>query len=150
MLLCEARGGRHAGRVTARRSRPHGSWLSIAIAVALAAGACRRAEPPGPDVHLTWTLDPTPPRVGRATLTLTLRGDAGAPEAAATVRIEGHMSHPGMPPILAVAAERAPGVYGASFDLPMAGDWILLVRGVLSDGRRVERRIDLPGVRPAT
>ena len=45
--------------------------------------------------------------VGPATLTITLRGPAGSAVRAATVRLEGHMSHPGMAPVLADARPSA-------------------------------------------
>jgi hypothetical protein len=56
------------------------------------------------------------------------------------------MNHAGMVPSLANATEVAPGRYGASLDLTMAGDWFVLVRADLPDGRTLEHRTDLPGV----
>ena len=133
---------------------------AVALALALATGACGRpSRSATADFDLTWTIDPQPARVGPATLVITLREsgrdrgrdrDRGELVSGATVRIEGHMSHPGMAPVLTRAAERAPGVYGAPIDLTMAGDWILLVSAETPDGRRLERRIDLGRVRPAS
>jgi hypothetical protein len=31
----------------------------------------------------------------------------------------------------------------------MGGDWMILVSGELADGRRVDHRVDVPGVRAA-
>jgi hypothetical protein len=59
------------------------------------------------------------------------------------------MSHPGMAPVLADAAERAPGIYKVPFEFTMQGDWVLLVSAVLHDATRVERRIDVANVRPS-
>jgi hypothetical protein len=56
------------------------------------------------------------------------------------------MSHPGMAPFLATATERGKGVYQVALRFTMAGDWIVLVRGSLSNGDKVEYRIDVPGV----
>ena len=59
------------------------------------------------------------------------------------------MSHAGMAPVLASATERAPGVYAMPFAFTMRGDWALLVSVILTDGSRLERRIDVANVRPA-
>jgi hypothetical protein len=79
-------------------------------------------------------------------LTLTL-GEPHAAAAGTRVRVVGHMTHPGMQPIEAEATRRGPGVYVADVKFTMAGDWVLLVTLELADGRRIERRIDVPGVR---
>jgi hypothetical protein len=128
--------------------------LPIALAGALAIPAAlttncgrRAASGAAADIDITWTLSRR--TVGPATLTLTLRDAAGAGVPGATVRVEGHMTHPGMTPILTTAADRAGGVYQADVEFTMAGDWVLLVTAALPDGRRVERRIDVANVRPA-
>ncbi|HUR35433.1 MAG TPA: FixH family protein [Vicinamibacterales bacterium] len=86
--------------------------------------------------------------VGPAALTVTLRHPSRDPVRGATVRLEGHMSHAGMAPVLADATESAPGVYDLRFAFTMQGDWVLLVSAALPDGARVERRIDVARVRP--
>ncbi len=96
---------------------------------------------------LSWTLAPTSPAVGPATLTVTLRDPAGTAVTGARVRLEGHMSHPGMTPVITDATERTSGVYIALFTFTMPGDWVLLVSAVLPNGGRVEQRIDVPNVR---
>jgi hypothetical protein len=53
------------------------------------------------------------------------------------------MSHPGMAPAIASATEREDGAYEAELQFTMPGDWTLLITGTLSNGRRVEHRIDL-------
>jgi hypothetical protein len=58
------------------------------------------------------------------------------------------MTHPGMPPVTASAHETDPGVYVATIEFSMAGDWVVLVSAVPAGGRRTEHRIDVPGVRP--
>jgi hypothetical protein len=56
------------------------------------------------------------------------------------------MSHAGMVPVLALARETTPGRYQAELELTMVGDWFMLVRADLPDGRSMERKIDVPGV----
>jgi hypothetical protein len=59
------------------------------------------------------------------------------------------MSHPGMQPVFADVYEVGRGRYRAPLHFTMAGDWVLLVSGRLPDGRSVERRIEVAGVRPS-
>ena len=120
----------------------------LLLALAIAGAGCRPRSPE-PRLDVTWTLGPQPPVVGPAALTVTVRDPSGRPVANARVRIEAQMSHPGMAPVLADAAERAPGIYEASFAYTMQGDWVLLVSIALPGGGRAERRIDVGHVRPA-
>jgi hypothetical protein len=101
------------------------------------------------EVDVTWSTAPSPAVSGSATLADFVLRDAGGPVRGATLSIEGHMTHPGMSPVLAVAEEQPDGVYRARLEFPMAGEWVVLVRGSLPDGRRVNRRIDIGHVRPA-
>jgi YtkA-like len=124
-------------------------WASGLVLVALCAGAftgaCHRPAA-GRGVNIEWTLTPTPAAVGKAHLTLRVIDD-GRPVRGARLRVEGHMSHPGMAPSIASAVEGADGLYVADLQFTMPGDWILLVSGTLPNGAAVERRIDVPGVR---
>ena len=65
------------------------------------------------------------------------------------MRLEAHMSHPGMAPIVADGREQNPGVYDLPFTFTMQGDWALLVSVQLPGGERLARRIDVANVRPA-
>lgn len=132
-----------------RRSRRPVRLTAIALVLGIAAtlAGCRPAAP-ADALDLAWTLEPSTPAVGSSTLTLRLRDAAGGMLPGARVRVEGHMTHPGMRPVLATAAERAPGVYHVPFSFTMAGDWVLVIVAILPDGRRVERRIDVPNVAP--
>jgi hypothetical protein len=124
--------------------------LAIAAAGAAATIGCGQRARSETTVDVAWTLSRR--EVGPATLTMTLRDASGTPVQGAIVRVEGHMTHPGMAPIQATAtaaADRAGGVYHANLVFTMAGDWVLLVSAVLPDGRRVERRLDIGTVRPA-
>ena len=135
------------------RRLTRGAWRAApGVVIVLAAGCtggCTRAGEVPPPVEVAWTLSPSSPAVGPAILTITLRGPAGDAVSGATVRLEGHMSHPGMAPVVADAQERRPGVYDVGFAFTMAGDWVLLVSAALPEAGRVERRIDVANVRPA-
>jgi hypothetical protein len=52
-----------------------------------------------------------------------------------------------MTPTFADATEVGPGEYRADLELTMGGDWFVLVAAELADGKQVEEKIDLPGVR---
>jgi hypothetical protein len=56
------------------------------------------------------------------------------------------MNHAGMVPEFAQAREMAPGRYQGDLEFTMGGDWFILVRAKLPDGRALERKIDVPGV----
>lgn len=130
----------------ARPRRPR-AWLALTLGLGLAVGlppGCRRPE--ASEVDVRWTLRPERPAVGPATLTITI-GETHAAAGGTEVRVVGHMTHPGMTPVVATTTRRGHGVYDAHVDLNMAGDWVLLVTVQLADGRRVERRVDVPGVR---
>jgi hypothetical protein len=51
-----------------------------------------------------------------------------------------------MRPVFAEAQEPEPGRYRTELEFTMAGDWVVLVRLDLPDGRRIERQFDVKGV----
>lgn len=138
-------------RAARRQPRPRDvTRLAAARVVAVLAAGLTTAscgERAKSAITLSWTLTPTAPAVGPATLTVTLRDPTGTAVTGARVRLEGHMSHPGMTPVIADAPERTAGIYVAPFNFSMPGDWVLLVSAVLPDGGRVEERIDVARVR---
>jgi hypothetical protein len=78
-----------------------------------------------------------------------MRDKTGEPVRGARLRLEGHMSHPGMAPVTAAVTERGEGVYEAGFRFSMAGDWILVVTGDVPGVGRLTRQIEVAGVRPS-
>jgi YtkA-like protein len=111
---------------------------------------CHPADP-ADAIHVSWTLEPSPPVMGMPIVArLTLRDAEQKPIAGAHLRLEGLMSHPGMAPVTAVVTERGNGDYDASLQFTMAGDWILLVTGELPGGMPIKRQIEINGVRPAS
>jgi hypothetical protein len=111
--------------------------------------ACRPRSEPRRNLQVEWSVAPAPARVGRAALAVTLRDADGHPAIGAILRVEAQMSHPGMAPDSAALEELGGGRYDAIVQFTMPGDWILLIRGSLSNGTAVEHRIDVPRVRPA-
>jgi YtkA-like protein len=104
----------------------------------------------GPDVTVTWNLDPPRPLAEAEVLVrLTLRDADGAPVSGAKLRCDAQMSHPGMAPIVGALIERGQGIYETRLRLSMPGDWVLVASGELPDGRRVTSSSRVPGVQPA-
>jgi len=121
--------------------------LTFVFCGCLVLPGCRRATENDTDLILAHQISPDPPKVGSATVTLTLTDKTGAPVKGAKVVLEGNMSHPGMAPVLSEAHETDSGQYRASLDLKMSGDWVITVRMTLADGRAVTREFDVSRVR---
>jgi hypothetical protein len=90
------------------------------------------------DVRVTWTIEPSPAITESETLVrFALDHADGTPAAGARLRVEAHMSHPGMAPATADVVERANGFYETRLHLSMAGDWVVVISGELASGQRV-------------
>jgi hypothetical protein len=122
--------------------------LGFVFCACLALLGCRRPVENDPGLILTHQISPAPPKVGPATVALTLADKAGAPLRGAKVVLEGNMSHPGMAPVLSDAHETEAGQYRGPIDFKMSGDWVITVRITLPDGRAVAREFKVTGVRP--
>ena len=125
-----------------------GMSLSIILVVALVTAiGCRRdpQAPAGAEIELVFS--PSPPAVGPAEVTVKLTDAAGEPLKGAKVELEGNMNHAGMKPSFATLAEAAPGRYTGTIHFTMGGDWFVLVTAKTTEGRSIERKIDVPGVR---
>jgi hypothetical protein len=120
------------------------SWFGLALLLIL--GGCARGGQDLPDIAIDLQIEPHPPRLGPATVTVLIKDAQGQPIPGAAVDIEGNMNHAGMVPVFGQAEEVAPGAYASSLEFTMGGDWFLLVRAELPDGRSLERKIDVPGV----
>ena len=123
--------------------------LILALAAAVLAAGCRERDPAA-DVTAAWTIDPGPPSAASETIArITLQDARQQPVRGAALRLEAHMSHPGMAPVTASLTESHDGVYETRMTFSMAGDWVLVVSGTLADGRRILRQLEVAGVRPA-
>lgn len=120
---------------------------ALLICAGLLVAGCDRVETAAIDAAVDLQIKPDPPRVGEATVALTLTGPTGKPLEGAELTVEGNMNHAGMTPVFADLTETEPGHYEGTLEFTMAGDWFLLVTGTLPDGRRVHEKIDVPGVR---
>jgi hypothetical protein len=121
----------------------------VLMFVVLTVPSCQRARvrDDAPEVVVDLTIKPDPPKVGDAATTIRLTDKAGKPVEGAAVKLEGNMNHPGMKPAFADAKETQPGSYEATLSLSMGGDWFILVEASLADGRKLKRKVDVPGVR---
>lgn len=109
--------------------------------------ACQPSGNENADINLNWEIQPDPPKVGKATLNLTLRDSTDQLIRGADVELEGNMSHPGMKPVLAEAKEVEPGQYSAEMKFTMSGDWFILVHATLPNERVIQKQINISGVR---
>lgn len=112
------------------------------------AGCGRRAET-WDGVSVEHEITPQPPRVGTARIALRVSDAAGRPLSGARVELEGNMAHAGMRPVFGEARESGPGRYESALEFTMGGDWVILVRLTLPDGREIERQFDVKGVQPS-
>ena len=119
---------------------------SLLVFLLMLSFACQKTAK-SPDIELQYEIAPQPPRVGAATIDLKLTDKNGAPVGGARVDLEGNMSHAGMSPVSSEAKEIETGKYRSTLQLTMAGDWIVLVHITLPDGQKLQRQIELSGVR---
>ena len=122
-------------------------WLLVLSASLLAAPGCRPQAADTSDIEVALALEPSPPVVGDSNVTLTITDAAGEPVSGAEVKIEGNMNHAGMKPSFADLGETEPGNYSGTLDFTMGGDWFILVTASTPDGKQIERKIDVPGVK---
>ena len=118
-----------------------------ALCAGLFLAGCGRRPEPRADVSVEHEISPDPPRVGTATVTLRVSDASGRPLSGARVSLEANMSHAGMRPVFGEARELEPGRYQSALEFTMGGDWVVLVRLTLPDGRKIERELNVKGVK---
>jgi YtkA-like len=124
-------------------------WLAgIVCAATLLPASCSRPVASSAFVAIEYEISPKPIRVGSATIILKLSDASGKPVTGAHIALETDMSHAGMSPGFAEAKEAEAGSYKAQLKFQMAGDWVILLHGTLLEGTKLERQIDVRGVRP--
>jgi YtkA-like len=91
-----------------------------------------------------------PPSAAATTIVrFTLSDSHGTPVGGAKLRLDAHMTHPGMAPVTSDVVEISSGTYQSRVRLSMAGDWVFVVTGELPSGYRITKEIQVPAVRPA-
>lgn len=124
--------------------------LLIALFVLFAfVQGCRRESAATSNLTFSYEVSPLPARVGDVTITIRIKDGLNEPVAGARIKLEGNMSHAGMAPVFAEAKEIGPGQYRTRMNLSMAGDWQVLVRLTLPDGREVDQQFEIKEVAPA-
>lgn len=130
--------------------RPAPVLVVMLLLVPLVLAGCSRGDDgakAGESATFQWDIEPFPAKRGPATVTVHLEDEAGAPRDGATLTVEGNMNHAGMRPVFSDLTETQPGTYVSDgFEFTMGGDWILTVRGTLSDGTSFEQVFDVNGV----
>ncbi len=122
------------------RRRVIGALLGVVLL--LLPSACRQAESLAGTLRVEWTLTPPVPIVDQASsIAIVIYDGADVPALDADLDLEAHMTHPGMAPAVVPLAAAGEGRYHASITFTMTGDWVLMVRGHLRDGRAVRQRI---------
>ena len=118
--------------------------LAVAVVIILGSGCGReRRNASSPNAQIRLTAIPFPAAVGESRLVILILDLAGQPLSDASLSIKGDMTHAGMVPVLAEAqGGDADGYYNVPFEWTMAGDWIVTVEAVLSDGTRAKKRFE--------
>lgn len=123
------------------------AFVPLLVWAVLPTAACHRAVDPGPALVVKSEISPLPARVGSATVMLDLADLSAKPVSGASIVLEAVMSHAGMAPVFGGSTEVAPGRYSGNLAFSMAGDWVVLLHMKLADGTKVERQIEVKGVR---
>ncbi|MBS1254072.1 MAG: hypothetical protein MAG451_03128 [Anaerolineales bacterium] len=127
--------------------RTTGLLVVMLLGVLFVAGCDRRSETNSGDVQVDVEVSPQPLEVGPAQVTVMLRDANDKPIENAAVEVEGNMSHAGMVPVIAEATGGDDGRYVTQdFEFTMAGEWFIIVRATLPDGRTMEQTFDLQSV----
>ena len=115
----------------------------------LACAACARSGGGATDIVTRWRLTDPQPTVDREILAeLGLFDRAGHRLPGAMLRVEAHMTHPGMAPVIAQAVDKGNGEYRIPLRFSMAGTWALYLKGSLADHRRIDQPMGEITVRP--
>jgi YtkA-like len=99
-------------------------------------------------LRFEFEVTPLPARVGTVTATFHLASSSAQPVVGAQLTTEADMTHAGMSPVFGAVEEKEPGHYESTLKLGMAGDWVILLRGTLPTGEKLERQFELRNVRP--
>ena len=125
----------------------YAAFIALGCVATLAATACRQSANSSQGISIYEKITPEPVHVGEATVAVRLADATANPVSHATIMVEADMDHPGMGPVFKAANETTPGRYEARINLTMGGDWVVLLHIELANGRKIERQMDVRGVR---
>ena len=92
------------------------------------------------------SIDAESTTLGATNLVVTVKDQSGTPINDATVNIKGDMTHAGMSPVLGQSSKADNGTYTVPYEWTMAGDWVVSVDVILSDGTVISEKIDFSGI----
>jgi hypothetical protein len=121
--------------------------LLLALATTISTG-CSSPSDLSQRVTIEHEISPEPARIGPVVITFRLADSFAKAVTGAHITLEADMSHAGMAPVFGEAKEIAPGRYQARLTLEMPGDWVILLHVTMPGWQKLERQIDLSGVRP--
>ncbi|MEJ2752568.1 MAG: FixH family protein [Candidatus Promineifilaceae bacterium] len=118
--------------------------LALVMLVMIGSGCARESRTESSqNAQISMTAIPFPAAVGESRLVIQVTDLAGQPVSDAALSIKGDMTHAGMAPVLAeVRGGDDEGYYEIPFEWTMAGDWVVTVEAILSDGAHVKERFD--------
>lgn len=118
--------------------------VTMLIITLLALVGCRQqpAESGSADLQIELLIEPDPPQVGEATITIIVLDAAGEPADVQTINVRGDMSHAGMTPVIRDVDEGDDGRYSVPFEWTMGGDWFVDVTVTLTSGETGQQRFD--------
>jgi hypothetical protein len=131
-----------------RRAASQRVWalLLLACLPAFISAGCHTPVNNDGGISIIESIAPQPVRARAETISFRLTNESHQPVTGAHAQVEGDMNHPGMAPVFADALEVAPGDYHANLNFTMGGDWVVLFHITLSDGRKIERQMDVKGI----
>jgi hypothetical protein len=110
------------------------------------AAGCRKPDA-SPGIVIQHEIAPWPARVGDAVVTLIVSDAASHAVSGARIALEADMSHAGMRPEFGETREIGAGRYQGRLAFTMPGDWVLIMHITLPGGEKLERQLDVNGVR---
>jgi hypothetical protein len=120
---------------------------SLCLLAQLQVSGCSKTNQKPSDINFVYESQPNPPHIGSNIFVVKLNDKNGAALTGASVTLEGDMSHPGMSPATAELKEVDAGTYRGELNLAMRGDWVLEFHIALSDGRKLDREVELRNVK---
>ena len=116
----------------------------LLIVTLLVLVGCRQgpATSASAELQIELQVEPDPPQVGEAVMTITVLDAAGEPADVQAINVRGDMSHAGMVPVIRDVDEGENGRYEVPFEWTMGGDWFVEVTVSLANGETGQQRFD--------